>query len=354
MKKKLLILSFLITIAFEIFSQQVSSNESQIGRDKKLEEEESSIQVLEGKKGSLKEKENSKKEEKPAQKKLKTYPASFQTDLSLMALYPWGFVIDLGGNLEVPILRFNNPLTHSNSLKFRAGINLTPVTLEADFKATFTPIAFFQIYAGSDVGTGWSFSHFHGFAKNIDDGTGKSKRIAINGKDFFFNLRFGARFQFDLAAILHNKWSHVVFVMEQGGKYFGATNMTRYDSWVYKEDYGENRNSWLYTASYTIGYQFPAVVSFIGLQIETEKKLYTEPSNKSDWGDQYMYAYITPILSVEATKYLNILISPQFFTRKNYTKSVDTFYEKNTVNAKKPQYLEFYRIAIACMFNFKH
>ena len=321
MQKKLLIIFFLIITSFNVFSQELT---------------------------------DTKIEEKEIKKDRKTYPATLKTDLSLMALYPWGFVIDLGETLEAHLLRFNNPLTHSNGVNFRLGINLTPVSLESDFKVTFTPIAFFQFYAGSGIGTGWSFSHFHGFAKNIDDGNGMSKKIAINGKDFFFNFRLGTRFQFDLEAILHNKWSHVILVTEQGIKYFGASNMTSYDSWVYKEDYGESRNSHVYTASYIIGYQFPAIVSFIGLQIETEKKLYTEPANKSSWGDQYMYAYITPILVFEATKYLNIIISPQFFTRKNYTKPIETFYEKNTVNPKKPHYVEFYRIAIGCIFNFKH
>lgn len=333
MRIKLLIAIFFIIISFNVFSQENFNEEKE-----KVRISESDVQKI----------------EKEPIKQGKTYPASFQTDLSLMALYPWGFVFDLSESLEVPILRFNNPLTHSNSLKFKAGVNLTPVTLEADFKATFTPIAFFQVFAGSGIGTGWSFSRFHGFAKNIDDGSGKSKKIAINGKDFFFNTRFGTRLQFDLGEVIHNKWSHVVFVMEQGFKYFGAANMTSHDSWVYKEDYGETRNSWLYVASYTIGYQFPSIVSFVGIMIETEKKLYTDPNNKTDWGDQYMYAYITPILAFEATKYLNIVISPQFFTRKNYIHPVDTFYEKNDVDAKKPQYVEFYRIAIACVFSFKH
>jgi len=329
--RKTLIIIFFIVISFNIFSQEVIEESKQ---------EETSQTVA--------------KEKDIVKKEPKTYPSTFQTDLSLMALYPWGFVVDLSETLEVPILQFNNPLTHSNSLKFRAGINLTPVTLEADFKATFTPIAFLQFFAGSGIGTGWSFSRFNGFAKNIDDGTGKSKKVPINGKDFFFNMRFGTRLQFDLGEVLHNKWSHVVLVVEQGFKYFGAANMTSHDSWVYKEDYGESRNSWIYTATYIIGYQMPIVLSFIGLQIETEKKLYTDPSNKNSWGDQYMYAYITPIVAFEATKYLSIIISPQFFTRKNYTLPVDTFYEKNTVDSKKPQYVEFYRIAIGCMFNFKH
>ena len=331
LKIKALVFIFLIIISFSAFSQDVSEEK----KEKKID----NTQTI-GLEKDL--------------PKIKTYTASFQTDLSLMALYPWGFVIDLGETLEIPILRFDNPLTHFNSLNFRAGANLTPVSFEMDFKATFTPIAFFQLYAGSGIGTGWSFGRFHGFAKNVDDGNGKSKKIAINGKDFFFNTRFGTRLQFDLEAIFHNKWSHVVFVMEQGFKYFGAANMTSHDSWVYKEDYGESRNSWLYTANYTIGYRFPSVVNFIGLQIETEKKLYTEPSNKTNWGDQYMYAYITPILAFQATDYLNIIISPQFFTRKNYTKPVDTFYENNTVDKKKPHYVEFYRIAIGCMFNFRH
>lgn len=282
------------------------------------------------------------------------HPATFETDLTLMAVYPWGFVIEAGETVDVPVLRFSHPLTHSNSLKFRGGLKLTPITFESDFKATFTPIAFLQFFMGAGIGTGWSFSRFHGFAKNIDDGTGISKKIPINGKDFFFNTRFGATFQFDLGVATNNKWAHVVFLMDQGFKYFGAGNMTSKDSWVYAEDYGESRNSWLYVAKYVIGYRMPTVLSFIGMQIETEKKLYTDPPNKENWADDYTYAYITPIIAFTATDYLNVVITPQFFTRKNYVKSVDTFYENNYVDAKKPQYLEFYRVAVFLSFTFKH
>jgi len=299
--------------------------------------------------------EEVRKVEKDAKKQERqTHPATFETDLTLMPVYPWGFVLEVGETLTVPILRFNNPLTHTNALKFRGGIKVTPVTLEADFKTTLTPIAFLQFFFGAGIGSGWSFSRFHGFAKNVDDGTGKSKKIPINMKDFFFNTRFGMTFQFDLGAVIDHPWAHVVFLSDQGFKYFGAANMTNRDSWVYSEDYGESRNSWLYTSRYVIGYQMPIPLSFVGLQVELEKKLYNDPPNKQMWGDDLMYAYITPIIAFTATDYLNIIIATQLFTRKNYEKSVDTFYENNSVKQGAPLYVEFYRLAISCSFTFKH
>lgn len=289
-----------------------------------------------------------------AKKQRDSYPATFETDLTIMAVYPWGAVLEVGETLDVALLRFKNPLTHSNSLKFRGAVKITPITLEADFKSTLTPISFLQFFVGSGLGSGWSFGRYHGFAMNIDRGDGISKKVAINMKDFFFNIRFGATFQFDLGALIDNKWAHLVFLSDQGFKYFGAVNMTMYDSWIYAEDYGENRNSWLYTARYVLGYQMPLPLSFIGIQIETEKKLYKIPENKADWGDDLMYAYITPIIAFKATKYLNILIATQFFTRKNYIYDVNTFYEHNRVQSGKNHYLEFYRMAISCEFTFKH
>jgi len=299
-------------------------------------------------------KENGMREKDGEKQDGKTFPCSFETDLTLMPVYPWGFVLEVGETMDVPLLRFNNPLTHMNSLKLRGALKLTPITLEADFKATFTPIAFLQVFFGSGIGSGWSFSKFHGFSKNVDDGNGKSKLIPMNMKDFFFNTRFGMTFQFDLGALINSKWAHVVFLSDQGFRYFGAANMTSKDSWVYAQDYGESRNSWIYASKYVIGYKMPIPLSFVGLQVELEKKLYKDPPNKEAWGDDLMYGYITPVLAFTATKYLNVIVATQFFTRKNYEKSVDTFYEKNNVNRNSPLYLEFYRFAISCVFTFKH
>ncbi len=296
--------------------------------------------------------ENKAKESR--KKRRDDYSANFETDLTLMAVYPWGAVLQLEETVDIAVLRFAHRLTHSNSLKFRGGIKMTPITLEADFKATLTPIAFLQLFVGSGVGSGWSFGKFHGFAKNVDRGDGISEKIPINMKEFFFNTRFGTTFQFDLGAVAEHKWAHLVFLTDQGFKYAGASNMTIWDSWVYAEDYGENRNSWIYFAKYVVGYLMPTPLSFVAMQIETERKLYTTPENKKDWADDLMSAYITPIFVFTATKFLNIVIAPQFFTRKNYIYDVDTFYEHNRVKANHPQYLEFYRIAISCMFTFKH
>lgn len=298
-----------------------------------------------------KEKEDPKDTRKPERR---SFSANLETDLTLTALYPWGGVLEAGETIDVALLRFTSPLTSMNGLKFRGSIKVTPITLEADFKTTFTPIAFLQFFGGAGIGSGWSFSKFHGFAKNVDDGTGKSRIIPINMKDFFFSTRFGMTLQFDLGAILKNDWTHVLFLSDQGFKYFGAGNMTSRDSWVYAQDYGESRNSWIYASRYILGYQMPIPLSFVGLQVELEKKLYTDPPNKQQWGDDLMYAYITPIIAFTATRYLNIVVATQFFTRKNYEHSVDTFYENNFVKRSVPQYIEFYRLAISCVFTFKH
>ena len=345
MKKLQQLLKLVCVFSFILFSfSLLTSQEAEEGNYAMTEEVEES-------KNEVKIKDSEASSQKHERK---TFPATFETDLTLMPVYPWGFVLELGETMSVPILRFNHPLTHSNDLKFRGSIKLTPVTLEADFKATLTPIAFLQFFFGAGIGSGWSFSRFHGFAKNIDDGTGKSKKIPINMKDFYFNTRFGMTFQFDLGAVIDNPWAHVVFLSDQGFKYFGAANMTSRDSWVYAEDYGESRNSWIYTSRYVIGYQMPIPLSFVGLQLEFEKKLYNDPPNKEKWADHLVYGFITPVVAFTATKYLNILLATQFFTRKNYEMSVDTFYENNRVKQGAPQYLEFYRFAISCVFTFKH
>lgn len=279
----------------------------------------------------------------------------FTTNISFTAVYPWAGVITVEEAVKIPVLNFDNPLMRSNNLSFKLSVSISPVTLESDFNVSLTPIAFFKLYAGGGIGSGWQLKNFHGFSKNINDG-GLSKKEDFKFKEFFFSTKFGGIFQFDLGAVVKNDWAHVVVLAEHGVSYRGAANTTDSVSWTYRDDSGENRNSWKYKASYILGYQMPIPMDLIGVQLETEKKLYKN-KNKHLWGDDMMKITFTPIMDFKITEYFHILLFAQWHTVKNYIYANgkrNSFYELNTINPAKRKNFKFKRAGFTLNFSLKN
>ena len=49
----------------------------------------------------------------------------------------------------------NNFLTEGNKISFEGALALTPVSLTPKFSVSYTPIAFLNLSAGAEIGTGW-------------------------------------------------------------------------------------------------------------------------------------------------------------------------------------------------------
>lgn len=279
----------------------------------------------------------------------------FTTKISVTAVYPWAGLLEIAEEVKVPVLNLDNPLTKDNNLTTKFALILTPVTLESDFSVSFTPVAFLKFYAGGGIGSGWKLNKFHGFSKNINNGN-LSEKEDIKFKDFFFSNKFGGVFQFDLGAVIDNKWAHVVTLVDQGVSYMGSANMTPAESWFYRDDDGENRNGWTYKAAYVLGYQMPIPMDLIGIQIETEKKLYKN-EKKHLWGDNLMKITLTPLMDFKVTEYFHILLFAQWHTVKNYIYANgerNSFYELNTINSGKKQNLKFKRAGFTLNFSIKN
>lgn len=253
-----------------------------------------------------------------------------------------------------PVLTGNTPLTAENNVAVRLSADISPVSVNGTVECVFTPIAFFQLVAGGGVGTGWNIPIADGLRINEPgfnpdgtlDGTNELTGDAFEG--VVLTVKGGGVIQFDYGAIRPGKWNHVVFRTYQGLRYRALTSAGKEESWVYENDTGEERNGWMYYASYVLGYQMPLRLNMVGLMIEDELFLYTTDGRES-WGDdvsRWTFGLLGRY-AVNPDVSLSLLI--QVRTTKRYlgdTGSYD-FYQLREIDSDDPRTLEFYRAAVS-------
>lgn len=119
-----------------------------------------------------------------------------------------GFIQDF----RFPLLQGAGPLTEGNNLTGTVRAEVTPVSLNVLGTITFTPVAFFQLYAGGRAGSGWNMPLGNGIGINRRKGVHDAE---IEGGAFDGLLwagQAGATVQFDLAAVMPGDWHHLVIV----------------------------------------------------------------------------------------------------------------------------------------------
>jgi hypothetical protein len=218
--------------------------------------------------------------------------------------------------LSFPFLRGEGPLTEGNNIKTIFAAEASPVSLSGIAEAVWTPAAFFQVSAGTKAGSGWNIDLFGtavygiginapGAKDSLGHGKTEVKEKAFEG--LVWSAWGGGALQFDLAAIFPGDWTHVLFRTYHEARYSMYTRAADGESWFFEADYGENRNGWVYYASYLLGYQMPLspVLDTIAFMAELKKNLYNTPGGDY-WGDD-LGDWIF-------SGFLNFSLSPRFRT----------------------------------------
>ncbi|MDR0474794.1 MAG: hypothetical protein LBH43_14115 [Treponema sp.] len=232
-------------------------------------------------------------------------------------------------SLVFPFLRGSGPLTEGNTLKTAISADFTPISFNGALALTLTPVAFLEVTGGAKAGSGWNINLFggdiYGIGINapgevdIESGFLKSK---ITGKAFeglLWSAWGGGAFQFDLAAVYPGDWNHVLFRTYHEAKYAAYTRAEHGESWFFESDYGENRNGWVYNASYVLGYQMPLspVLNLAGFMAEMRKNLYDSP-NGDFWGDSLGYWILSGLFNFTITPAFSATLAVQMHTRRNH------------------------------------
>jgi len=244
--------------------------------------------------------------------------------------------------LVFPVFAGESALTRDNNIALDLSGEISPVSLNANFQATLSPIAFLKFAAGAGVGTGWSIG-FVGLGIN-DAGTIEPQNFG----GLVYRAWVEATFQFDLAAVMPGMWNHVVILASPKIQYQAYTGASSDQAWIWEADHGMNFNGTKLTGSYLLGYQMPIALNLAGLLLQTEGWLGSvrDLSPKaSGWGSDFSYLTFGPLFDFKIGDRSTIAVLPQFKTGIQWTDST-----KRKLNFMDRVYADsytyFYRIAI--------
>lgn len=177
----------------------------------------------------------------------------------------WGSAeiqVILNHRIRIPFMTGDSLLTADNNIALSIGGALTPVSARLELGTTLTPISFFNISAGTMLGTGWDIRLFNGMGLNAD-GTGAPESASFQG--IVIILKDRGTLQFDLGALVPGEWIHIVALANQRIEYSWFSGADRSEAWMFEADKGENFNGFKLYGSYFLGYQMPLVLDMAGV-----------------------------------------------------------------------------------------
>lgn len=172
--------------------------------------------------------------------------------------------------IKQPLLTGAGPLTSGNNLKIDLVGKASPVSINAAATATLTPVAFLELSAGGQVGTGWTLpvmGDLYGIQVSPDAGTNPTVEDPLGG--VYYMGKAGAAFQFDTGAVIPGDWSHVLIRVYQEINYRAWSGASDGELWDYELS-GGLVNGVNYYAAYFLGYQTPTILNTIGVLFETD------------------------------------------------------------------------------------
>ena len=242
-------------------------------------------------------------------------------------------------NYIFPFMQGESPLTSDNNINIALTGEISPLTLNVNAKAVWTPIAFLQFSAGGLIGTGWNIGELTGIGLNTNVGNA-SVRDGGAFDGIHFKALFGGTFQFDLAAIFPGEWNHVVLQTYHEINYMGYSRANTGQSWFYENDSGENMNGFNYYGNLVIGYQMPLFLNMVAFLAEANLNMYDTPG-RDIWGDDLIRWTFSGILSFEITQQFSAAILVQFITVRNFTEETkNLFYQNRVLNTNDKLRLE--------------
>jgi hypothetical protein len=268
-------------------------------------------------------------------------------------------------HFTLPFLRGDHFLTADNNIRAALGLELSPVSLYGLADLVWTPAAFFELSAGTKLGSGWNIELFgepvYGIGINRPR-AGRTVPVAaeIDGAPFdglHWNLHGGGALQFDLAALYPGDWHHLVFRSYHEFSYRAYSRAAAGDSWILGNDDGENRNGPVYRGSLFLGYRMPIRLNTLGLMAELGKKL-DGPPGGGDWGEDLAHWTFSGVFGVTLSDRIGAGILVQCQTRRNDRDGIRKderryFYQSRTLDRDDPLRLEFYRVAAVMNFSIK-
>ncbi len=273
--------------------------------------------------------------------------AAFEASLSAADL---NFVVATTLETKVKITE----TVSSGIVQFKAGGELSPVSVNGTVETVLTPVPFLQVLAGASIGSGWNIPIANGLRMNERSGANDAKLTGGAFSGLVWSVKAGGVFQFDLAALKPGEWNHVVFQTSHVAKYRALSSASSSDSWLVESDLGENRNGWNYYGSYFLGYRMPLVLNTVGFLVEEDLYLF-DTKDRALWGDDLPRWTFGPLVNFTLGKRTSAALLLQWHTMRNFTEETAEygFYQDRKILDDDPYRIEFYRAAASVTVKLK-
>lgn len=260
----------------------------------------------------------------------------------------------LSGTVKVPFLAGSGPLTSGNNVTIKLNGEFSPVSLNAALETVWTPVAFLEIIGGASAGSGWNIPIADGLRFNERKGAHDAELTGGPLNGVVWSVKGGAALQADLAAFKPGEWNHLVFRTYHAFLYGALTSADSDDSWLFRGDFGENRNGWNYYGNYLLGYRMPIKLRMIGLLAEEDLYLYDAEGGDS-WGDDLSRWTFGLFADYAVSDRLSATLIVQARTMRNFTDETEDydFYQDRVVDSDDERRLEFYRVVATVTYRLK-
>ena len=280
-----------------------------------------------------------------------SHELSFQASTRIEAML--GFT----SYFRIPFMQGACPLTEGNNITIALGAEASPIFFRGLTELVWTPVAFLELSAGGNIGSGWNINlmdeDIFGIGLNREAAAGRGEHSGSAFDGIHWKAQAGAAVQADLAAFFPGEWNHLVMRSYHEINHRGYSRAASDQSWFFENDDGENRNGLNYYGNFILGYQMPIVLSMVALLAEAELFLYDTP-NRSLWGDDKIYWIFSALFNFSLSERFDIGLAAQFHTQRNYlgTNWEELYYQNRRIDSSNPTRLEFYRVAVAMTYRF--
>lgn len=266
-------------------------------------------------------------------------------DFGIQAKYHRGY--------EIPMLRRHHVLHSNNGLQLDINGKISPVSLNGQFMASLTPIAFFKLVSSCSFGSGWSIGDIHGLGYNAASG-----RTGDSFAGLVFQGEIAAALQMKTEPLTRNPWINFLFLVQPQFVYKQFFAASWNETWIYQNDRGENFNGWMFSPLYFFGYRLPfsdKIAGTTGCLIQSFQLLshrLDSPMNESNsWGSDFVTLWLSPLMSLDLGEKWTFTLVFQWERERVYTdESKDEEYFKNRIY--KDKQFTFYRIQFETKFKF--
>ncbi len=262
--------------------------------------------------------------------------------------------VKITGTATVPFLAGSGALTSGNSVAFKLGGELSPVSVNGTFETVLTPVAFLQFLAGGSIGSGWNIPIADGLRMNERSGAHDAELTGGAFSGLVWSAKAGGVFQFDLAALKPGEWNHVVLQTTHIAKYRALSSANSTDSWLVESDLGENRNGWNYYGNYFVGYRMPIVLNTAGFLVEEDLYLF-DTKDRALWGDDLPRWTFGPLFNFTLGKRTTAALLVQWRSMRNFTEETKKygFYQDRRIQEDDQYRIDFYRAAASITVKLK-